>query len=102
MIERHTIFELEVTVDNFETIVRDGISGGITGIHIRCGQRADCGALGILIDSEVVQSDISWRFVYIAHRNLECLRSRKAPRVRCRDRHRDRICFFVIERDTIF
>jgi len=102
MIERDTVFELEVTVDNFEAVIGNCIRCCVACINVRCAQRANSCTLGILINREVVQSDISRSFVYIAHRDLKSLRGRKATRVSCGNCHRDRVRFFVIERDTLF
>jgi len=102
VIERDTIFEFEVAVDDFEAVIGDCVSRGITGIHICRAQRADCGTFGVLINREIIQSNVCRRFVHVTHGDLEGLRGCKATRVRCGDCHRNRVRFFVIERDTVF
>ena len=66
MVEAHAILQLQLAVDDLETVIGDGVGVGVACIGIGRSERADHGTGVVLRNRIVVEGDIRRDFVLIA------------------------------------
>ena len=102
MIEGHAVFQFEITIDHFKAIVRHRVGQAVTSVDVSGTQRPDGRTCGVLIDRIAIKSQISRRFIDIAHIDSKGLGGRQTTRIGRGHNHVDRGGVFMVERYTVF